>query len=110
MSGLPSPEDVAIQLLKWLSAPVIVIVLFTSLLALLGWVSFLRSSVRYATSAALRTRETVQYWTTFRQRAFLRLTLASTLFLAIFYSLVQLAQVTYEKTSNGYSIAEGLVF
>jgi hypothetical protein len=110
MTGLPSPEDVAVKILVWIGAPAILIALYTSLLALLGWVSLVKSSRRNVSLAVRRTRETLRDWTTARQRAAVRLVAASTLFVAVAYSLTQLAGVTYEKVDGNTSIADGLSF
>jgi hypothetical protein len=111
MSGLPSPEDIAIKILVWLSAPAVIITIFTSFLAAAGWLTLGRTSVRYTMVAAQRAGDTVRQWTSARQRAMVGLLAASTGFVAVSYSASQLAGVTYEKIGQSHqSIAYGFTF
>ena len=111
MSGLPSPGDIAVEILVWLSAPAVIVTILTSLLAAAGWLSLGRTSVRYATITRQRAGETVRQWTSARQRAMVGLLVASTGFVAVSYSLSQLAGVTYEKIGQSHqSIAYGFNF
>jgi hypothetical protein len=110
MSGLPSPEDLAVKVLLWIGAPAVVVTAYTSVLAGIGWISVGRSSARNLSTARARTRATLRDWTTVRQRATVRLIAASAAFVAVAYSLTQLAGVTYERIGDNPSIAEGLSF
>jgi hypothetical protein len=110
MSGIPSPEDVAVKVLVWLAAPTVLVLAFTSFLAVLGWFSFGRATARYVSVAAANVRSTTVYWTTERQRTFAKLVSAGATFIALAYTLSQLAEVTYHKVGSNISIAEGLSF
>jgi hypothetical protein len=108
MVGLPSPEDLVVKVLVWFSVPTSVVAVFTSALAAAGWLKVGRSSLRSAVNAKTQARLIVQRGSTGRQRALVGFIVSSGLFLAIAYSLSQLAGVTYEKLNNGESIATGL--
>jgi hypothetical protein len=111
MSGLPSPEDIAIKILVWLSAPAVIVTIYTSFLAAVGWITIGRKSVQYAQRAGNWTGETVRHWTSARQRAMVGLLTASTGFVAVSYSASQLAGVTYEEIGQSHqSIARGFTF
>lgn len=111
MSGLLSPGDIGVKILVWLSAPAVIVTIFTSFLAASGWFSIGRTSVRYTMIATQRAGETVRHWTSARQRAMASLLAASTGFVAVSYSLSQLAGVTYERIGQGsQSIAYGFKF
>jgi hypothetical protein len=111
MSGLPSPQDIAVKILIWLSAPAVIVMIFTSFLAAAGWLTLGRTSVRYTMIASQRAGETVRHWTSARQRAMVSLLAASTGFVAVSYSLSQLVGVTYEKIGHSHqSIAYGFKF
>lgn len=111
MSDLPSPEDIAIKILVWLSAPAVIVTIFTSLLAVAGWFTLGRTSVHYTVLATQRAGERARDWTSARQRAMVGLLAASTGFVAVSYSASQLAGVTYEKIGqNHQSIASGSTF
>jgi hypothetical protein len=101
VSGLPSPEDIMVKVLFWLGTSAVIVMIFTSCLAVAGWLSLGRSSVRYVRIGARRAGETVRDWTSARQRAMVRLLAASTGFVAVSYSLSQLAGITYEKLGPG---------
>jgi hypothetical protein len=111
MSGLPSPEDIAIKIFVWLSAPAVIVTIFTSFLAATGWLTLGRTSARYTMIATQRAGETVRHWTSARQRALVGLLAASAGFVAVSYSASQLAGVTYEKIGQSHqSIAYGFQF
>ena len=110
MSGLPSPQDIVVKVLVWLSAPAVIVMIYTSFLAAIGWYTVGRAGVRYTVIAGKRARETARHWTSSRQRSMVRLLAASTGFVAVAYSLSQLAGVTYEKINHGESIASGFSF
>src|ERR1019366_8151111 len=108
MNGLPSPEDIAVKIIIWLSAPAVIVTIFTSFLAATGWLTLGRTSARYAQIATQRAGATVQHWTSARQRAMVVLLAASAGFVAVSYSTSQLAGVTYEKIGQSHqSIAYG---
>jgi hypothetical protein len=110
MNGLLSPEDIAVRVLLWLGAPAVIVAIYTSVLAFLGWVSLGKSSARGVSTAVARTRQTAVDWSSERQRATVKFIAASTAFVAVAYSLTQLAGVTYEKIGHNHSIAEGMTF
>lgn len=88
--GLWSPQDVVVKIIIWLGAPALVVIVFNSIFALLGWKSFLRSTTRIGVSAGRSAWVNLHYWTTERQRAFAKLILASSGFVAVAYSFAQL--------------------
>jgi hypothetical protein len=110
MNGLPSPEDITVRVLIWLGAPAVIVTIYTSVFAFLGWVSLGKSGARGVSTAAARIRQTAVDWSSERQRATMKFIAASTAFVAVVYSLTQLAGVTYEKIGRHLSIAEGLTF
>jgi hypothetical protein len=111
MSGLPSPEDIAIKILIWLSAPAVIVTIFTSFLAAAGWLSVGRASVGATQRAGEKLQEKLRHWTSARQRAMVGLLTASTGLVAVSYSASQLAGVTYEKIGQSHqSIAYGFTF
>jgi hypothetical protein len=103
---LPEPEDVGEKILVWLGLPSLVVGAYTFVLALLAWRDFVKNRARDVRAA----RENLRRWTTYRQRATVRLIAAGAAFVAVAYSLTQLAGVTYERIGDHPSIAEGLSF
>jgi hypothetical protein len=69
--------------------------------ALLGWWSFFQQAVRYSTAAATTARDTVRYWTTDRQRAFVTLLFSSLCFATVVYLLAQLIDFTVTDGLTG---------
>jgi hypothetical protein len=103
---LLEPADIGEKLLVWLGLPSVVVGVITLLLALLAWWDFLKKRTQDVRAA----RENLRQWTSFRQRATARLVAAGAGFVAVAYSLSQLAGVTYERVSGQRSIAEGQRF
>jgi hypothetical protein len=89
-TGLLSPGDVAVKVMVWFGAPAIMVLTFSSILILLNWKSFLQSTARVGASASRAALANLRYWTTERQRAFVKLTVASSAFIAVAYSFSQL--------------------